>query len=154
VRILIVDDSVVMRKIVEGALRHSGLDLAEVLHAGDGAEGLAVLEARAARGELIDLVLCDVHMPVLDGLGFLAEKHRRNLAPAVPVVMITADASDPHLLHAIAAGAQGYIAKPFTVQQMRARVASLLTPAATRCMPAGSPTPHPTGGASSKSTLA
>jgi two-component system chemotaxis response regulator CheY len=155
VRILIVDDSVVMRKIVEGALRHAGLELAEVLHAGNGSEGLTALEALAARGESIDLILCDVHMPVLDGLGFLAEKPRRNLAPAVPVVMITADAGDPHLMQAIAAGAQGYIAKPFTLEQMQSRVAALLAPANARCngtVPATSLAPHRIGGASSTST--
>jgi two-component system, chemotaxis family, chemotaxis protein CheY len=125
-RILIIDDSVVMRKIVESALRHAGLEQAQVLHACDGLDGLALLETAAERNESFDLILCDVHMPVMDGLGFLIEKPRRNLAPGVPVVMITADASDPHLLQAIAAGAQGYISKPFTLEQMQARVASLL----------------------------
>lgn len=125
-RILIIDDSVVMRKIVESALRHAGLEQADVLHARDGLDGLAVLERTTERGELFDLILCDVHMPVMDGLGFLIEKPRRNLARGVPVVMITADATDPHLLQAIAAGAQGYISKPFTLEQMQARVASLL----------------------------
>jgi two-component system, chemotaxis family, chemotaxis protein CheY len=130
VRVLIVDDSFVMRKIVEGALRHAGLQLAEVLHAANGAAGLAALEDIAARGESLDLILCDVHMPVMDGLRFLVERPKRKLAPGVPVVMITADASDPYLLQAIAAGAQGYIAKPFTLAQVQTIVASLLPHAA------------------------
>jgi two-component system chemotaxis response regulator CheY len=125
-RVLIVDDSAVMRRIVEGALRHSGLELTEVLQAANGAEALATLERAAAEHQPFHLILCDVHMPILDGLGFLIEKPRRNLAPGVPVVMITADATDPHLLRAIAAGAQGYISKPFTLGQMQASVASLL----------------------------
>jgi two-component system chemotaxis response regulator CheY len=125
-RILIIDDSVVMGKIVENALRHSGLKLREVLHAANGVEGLAALENAAALNESLDLILCDVHMPVMDGLGFLLEKPKRNLAPSVPVVMITADESDPHLLQAIATGAQGYISKPFTLEQMQTSVASLL----------------------------
>jgi two-component system chemotaxis response regulator CheY len=124
-RILIIDDSVVMRKIVENALRHSGLQLDEALHAADGVEGVAVLE-RAALNQPLDLILCDVHMPRMDGLSFLREKPRRNLAPGVPVVMITADETDPHLPQAIAAGAQGYISKPFTLEQMRASVAPWL----------------------------
>jgi two-component system chemotaxis response regulator CheY len=45
--------------------------------------------------------------------------------------MITADPSDPYLLHAIAAGAQGYISKPFTLEQMQLRIASLLPDSAT-----------------------
>ena len=129
-RVLIVDDSAVMRKIVEAALRHAGLDIAAVSHASNGLEGLTELERTAARGESFDLILCDVHMPVMDGLGFLLERPQRNLAAGVPVVMITADAGDPHLLLAIAAGAQGYIAKPFTLEQMHRRVVSLMSTAA------------------------
>ena len=111
-----------MRKIVENALRHSGLQLDEALHAANGVEGLAALERAATLNQPLDLILCDVHMPRMDGLRFLREKPLRNLAPGVPVVMITADESDPHLLQAIAAGAQGYISKPFTLEQMRASV--------------------------------
>jgi two-component system chemotaxis response regulator CheY len=122
-RVLIIDDSMVMRRIVETALRHSGVEITEVLVARNGSEGLAVLEQTAAP---LDLILCDVHMPVLDGPGFLLEKRNRNLAPQVPVVMITADTSDPHLLRSIAAGAQGYIAKPFTLEQMHAGIAPVL----------------------------
>jgi two-component system chemotaxis response regulator CheY len=78
-------------------------------------------------------------MPLLDGPGFLLEKARRRLAPQTPVVMITADASDPHLLHAIAAGAQGYISKPFTLEQMQVRVASLLPAIAPQPQIGGAP---------------
>lgn len=127
VRVLIIDDSVVMRKIVEGALRHAGLDMGEVFMAPNGAEALATLETLAGRNESLSLILCDVHMPVLDGIGFLMERSRRNLLLQVPVAMITADSTDPHLSQAIAAGAQGYIEKPFTLAQIQARVTSLLS---------------------------
>jgi len=147
-RILIIDDSIVMRKIVENALRRSGLKLDEVLHAANGAQGLALLETLA---EPFDLILCDVHMPVMDGLSFLREKPRRNLAPGVPVVMITADESDPHLLDAIAAGAQGYITKPFTLEQMKTSITPLLTASGqaqpSRILPATELPPQTIGGA-------
>jgi two-component system chemotaxis response regulator CheY len=139
VRVLIIDDSMVMRRILESALRHSGLDLAEALHAANGMEGLAALENSAAEDLPLDLILCDVHMPVLNGLDFLLEKQRRNLAPGVPVVMITADASDPQVLDAVAAGAQGTISKPFTLERIKSCVASLLPPVA--------PAPSATGDA-------
>jgi two-component system chemotaxis response regulator CheY len=125
-RVLIVDDSLVMRRIVEAALRHSGLELTAVLQAANGFEALTALEQAAAQYQPLDLILCDVHMPILDGLGFLLEKPRRNLAPGVPIVMITADSTDPHLLRAIAAGAQGYISKPFTIEQMKSSILPLL----------------------------
>jgi two-component system, chemotaxis family, chemotaxis protein CheY len=130
VRVLIVDDSVVMRMIVERVLRQAGIDLGEVLYASNGAEGIAALEEAETAEAPLDLVLCDVQMPVMNGLDFLHEKRRRNLAPGVPVVMITAEGSDPRVLDAIAAGAQGYISKPFTMQQMQMSVAPLLMHAA------------------------
>ena len=126
-RILIVDDSSIIREIVETALRHLGLELHDVIHASDGQEALAALERADARGDALDLILCDVHMPVMNGLDFLLERACRNLAPGVPVAMITADATDPDLLRAISAGAQGHIAKPFTLRQMQTQVLSLIS---------------------------
>jgi DNA-binding response OmpR family regulator len=61
--------------------------------------------------------------------------------------MITADASDPHLLHAIAAGAQGYISKPFTLDQVRLRVATLLHNSTCNPQPAPASHPEQVGGA-------
>jgi two-component system chemotaxis response regulator CheY len=130
VRVLIVDDSVVMRRILESALRLANLHLTEVLHAANGVEGLAALEESATENQPLNLILCDVHMPVMNGLDFLLEKQRRNLAPGVPVVMITADATDPQVLQAVAAGAQGYISKPFTLERIKTCVESLLPPVA------------------------
>ena len=129
-RVLIVDDSVVMRMIVERMLRHAGIHLDEVLQAANGVEGLAVLDHAAASGDQFDLILSDVHMPIMDGLEFLLEKLRRNLAPGVPFVMLTADCNDPSAIRAVAAGAQGFISKPFTVAQMQNSLASLLLHAA------------------------
>jgi two-component system chemotaxis response regulator CheY len=124
-RVLIIDDSVVMQKIVESAIRNTGLEITAVLHAANGLEGLRTLQL-TNDAQPIDLVLCDIHMPVMDGLGFLSELRRRNFPANFPVVMITADPSDPHLVQALANGAVGYISKPFTVDQMRDRIASLI----------------------------
>lgn len=126
VRVLIIDDSETMRKIVEAALHHIVPHLGEVLHAANGMEGLAALEKSTAEGQPLSLVLCDVHMPTMDGLKFLLEKQRRNLAQNVPVAMITAGACDPQLLRAMAAGAQCHLSKPFTLEQFARCVSSLL----------------------------
>jgi two-component system chemotaxis response regulator CheY len=117
-----------MRRIVEGALRQAGLDLDldEVMHAANGIEGLAAIEQSIVDRHPLSLILSDLHMPVMNGLDFLLEKQRRNLAPGVPMLMITADAADPQVIKAIAGGAAGYISKPFTLQQIQTRVASLI----------------------------
>lgn len=123
-RVLIVDDSSVMRKIVERALRQAGLDLNRVFEAGSGREALVVLER-----EQVDLIVSDINMPGMDGLEFLRHLQSRALAPGVPVVMITTESGEEHVREALAAGAQGYIRKPFTPDQVRDRVLPLLAPA-------------------------
>jgi two-component system, chemotaxis family, chemotaxis protein CheY len=121
IRTLIVDDSSVMRKIVERALRQAGLNLAVVHEAGTGAEGLDVLRAQP-----VDLILSDINMPTMDGLEFVRQIRAQNLAPGVPVVMITTESSEEHVKQAILAGARGYIRKPFTAEQVKERVLPLV----------------------------
>jgi two-component system chemotaxis response regulator CheY len=121
IRILIVDDSSVMRKIVERALRQAGLDGLAVHEAGSGVEGLEVLKSGP-----VDLILSDINMPAMDGLEFLRQIRAQNLAVGIPVVMITTESSEEHVKQAIEAGARGYIRKPFTAEQVKERVLPLL----------------------------
>ena len=121
VRALIVDDSSVMRKIVERSLRQAGLEFLIVFEAGSGLDGLEVLKSRQ-----VDLILSDINMPLMDGLEFLRQIHRMGLAAGVPVVMITTESSEEHVKQAILAGARGYIRKPFTADQVKQRVLPLL----------------------------
>jgi two-component system, chemotaxis family, chemotaxis protein CheY len=121
VRALIVDDSSVMRKIVERALRQAGVELSELREAGNGAEALAVL---AQSG--VDLILCDINMPIMDGLEFVRRLKDMKNASGVPVVMITTEGSESHVVQALSMGAKGYIRKPFTPDQVKEHVLPLL----------------------------
>jgi len=120
-KILIVDDSAVMRKIVERALRQAGLNLGEVLEAGNGAEALVEVQ----KGSL-DIILSDINMPVMDGLEFLKNLPAVEAAKGVPVIMITTEGSEARVVEAISAGARGYLRKPFTPEQVKERVVPLL----------------------------
>ena len=120
-RVLIVDDSSVMRKIVERSLRQAGLELEEVREAGNGAEGLAEVQ-----GAPFDLILSDINMPAMDGLEFLQGLRELENAKNTPVVMITTEGSESRVVEALSAGARGYIRKPFTPDQVKERVAPLL----------------------------
>ncbi len=120
VRVLIVDDSSVMRKIIERSLRHAGINLLEVFEAENGAEALGVLNTTT-----VDLVLCDINMPVMDGLEFV--KHLSGIKRDVPVAMITTEASQGHVVEALRSGARGYISKPFTPDQLKEQILPLLT---------------------------
>jgi len=121
VKALIVDDSSVMRKIVERSLRQAGIDLAEVREAGNGAEALGVLKEST-----VDLILCDINMPVMDGLEFVKQLQTADNGKGVPVVMITTEGSESHVVQALSAGARGYIRKPFTPDQVKEHVIPIL----------------------------
>jgi two-component system chemotaxis response regulator CheY len=121
IRALIIDDSSVMRKIVERSLRQAGIDLTQVFEAGNGAEAIGVLQENP-----VDLILCDINMPVMDGLQFVKQLSGVPNAKDVPVVMITTEGSESHVVQALSCGARGYIRKPFTAEQVREQVIPVL----------------------------
>ena len=121
IRALIVDDSSVMRKIVERSLRQAGIELSKVFEAGNGAEALTILAE-----DSVELILCDINMPIMDGLEFLKALPSVENAKNVPVVMITTEGSEAHVVQAISLGARGYIRKPFTPDQVKEHVIPLL----------------------------
>jgi two-component system chemotaxis response regulator CheY len=121
IRALIVDDSSVMRKIVERSLRQAGLDLCKVMEAGNGAEALGILDANP-----VDLILSDINMPVMDGLEFVRQLQTVEKLRGVPVVMITTEGSESNVVQALSLGAKGYIRKPFTPDQVKEHVLPVL----------------------------
>ena len=121
IRVLIIDDSSVMRKIVERSLRQADIKLGDVLEASNGMEALAALNEKK-----VDLILCDINMPVMDGLEFVKSLPSIANAKGVPVVMITTEGSEGHVVQALSAGARGYIRKPFTPDQVKEHILPLL----------------------------
>jgi two-component system, chemotaxis family, chemotaxis protein CheY len=121
IRALIIDDSSVMRKIIERSLRQAGIDLSDVLQAGNGAEALSMLKDGP-----VDLILCDINMPVMDGIEFIKQLPGVENAKNVPVVMITTEGSEAHVVQALSCGARGYIRKPFTPEQVKEHVVPVL----------------------------
>lgn len=121
-KILIVDDSATMRKILMRTIRQAGLDCAGIVEAGNGAEGLQQLISDAE----IDLILSDVNMPVMGGLEFVTAVRAKPNGGAVPIVMVTTEGGDAMLQGAMNAGASGYVTKPFTPDSFRTAVLSAL----------------------------
>jgi two-component system chemotaxis response regulator CheY len=121
IRALIVDDSSVMRKIVERCLRQAGMDLGQVLEASNGAEALALVNENT-----FDLILSDINMPVMDGLEFVRHLKELENAKNVPIVMITTEGGEKSVLEALSLGAKGYIRKPFTPDQVKEHVIPVL----------------------------
>ena len=117
-RVLVVDDSVTVRMQVGGALRKAGFRVAE---AEDGQQAWHSL----AEGD-ISLVLCDVNMPVMNGLEFLEKKADTPSMVEVPVVMLTTEGQPEIIQRARALGAKGWLFKPFKVEFVLATVRKTL----------------------------
>lgn len=123
-RALIMDDSSVMRKILARALRLAGIEPLIVSEAGNGEEALELL-----RNSPVDLIVCDINIPCMDGLEFLRQIQSRH--PGIPVVVVTTESGAALVKGAIHAGARAYLRKPFTADQIKDRVLPLLdSPAA------------------------
>ena len=120
-RVLIVDDSSVMRKIVDRSLRQAGLQIKEVFEAGNGVEALARM-----RETRVDLILTDINMPTMDGLELVRQLQSIENAKDVPIVMVTTEAGEAHVVQALSSGARGYIRKPFSPDQIKERIFPLL----------------------------
>ncbi|CAN5551791.1 response regulator [soil metagenome] len=121
--VLLVDDSAMMRKVVIRTLKMAGPEFEQILEAGDGAEALTCL-----RENTVELIMCDINMPVMNGLELLQRIKEENLAVGVPIVMVTTEGSEPQVRQAILAGARGYIRKPFSADHIKNSVTPLLAP--------------------------
>jgi len=115
-RVLVVEDDPAIRRGVMAALAFAGY---EVLEAGDGPRGLALAEAAE-----VDLVLLDVVLPGTDGLEIL--RRVRESRPTRPVILLTARAAEDDRVGGLAAGADDYVVKPFSVRELLARVEAVL----------------------------
>jgi DNA-binding response OmpR family regulator len=115
-RVLVVEDEAPMRMALEDVLKAAGY---RVLTAADGEAGLAL-----ALEEKPDLVLLDVMMPKLDGLALCAELRRQ--ARATPVLMLTARGQVEDRVAGLDTGADDYLVKPFSTDELLARVRALV----------------------------
>jgi two-component system, chemotaxis family, chemotaxis protein CheY len=116
--ILAVDDSVSMRKMVGFTLKSAGYQVTE---AADGQEGLD----KAAQ-QKFDLVLTDHNMPVMDGLTLIRALRALPQYTGVPILMLTTESSDAMKAQGKAAGATGWMVKPFDPQRLLDVVAKVI----------------------------
>ncbi len=121
-KVLLVDDSAVMRKIIQRNIKETGLIVDEFVEAGDGNQALDKVNDN---GDL-DLILLDWNMPNMSGIEFVKTLRSLNLAKRIPVVMVTTEGSDAKVSEAKESGADGYLTKPFTADQLRDTLGSYL----------------------------
>src|SRR5579885_1576250 len=119
-RMLVVDDSPMIRKMVEGFLRHASTPI-EIFEASNGKDALAL-----AQSQRLDLILCDINMPGMDGFEFLRTLRAEDGTENIPVVMISGDGRAGRVKEAVEAGARGFLRKRFTAQEMRDQIVRVL----------------------------
>lgn len=115
--VLVIDDNTDIRQYERTLLQDEYI----VLEAADGKEGLAV-----ALKEVPDLVICDVMMPVMDGLEFTKQLKTNTATSHIPVIMLTAKNLEEHRAEGYEHGADSYITKPFHSKVLLARIENLL----------------------------
>lgn len=119
-KILIVDDSNTMRRIINNTLERIGFD--DNYHAEDGIEALKVLDIHPDVG----LILTDWNMPNMNGLELVRRIRSNKFYDDVPIVMITTEGGKPEVITALKAGVNNYIVKPFTPAVFKEKLNSIL----------------------------
>jgi two-component system, chemotaxis family, chemotaxis protein CheY len=117
-RILVVDDSASMRRILEATLKAAGY---EVTDAANGSEAMAAIKLT-----LFDLVLTDLSMPIMDGLTLIRSLRVLSAYKNVPIVVLTTEVNPDKIKQAKELGATGWVVKPFDGPQLLNAVRKIL----------------------------
>lgn len=118
--IMIIDDSASIRQVVNLTLKKSGYDVIEAI---DGKDALGKLD-----GQKINLIICDVNMPNMDGIAFLRELKQNPGYKFTPVIMLTTESQEAKMQEGKAAGAKAWVVKPFKPENMLSAIEKLILP--------------------------
>lgn len=119
--VLIVDDSAAIRKIIQRVLVQADVSLGTVYEANDGKEALEKM-----KNGKIGLILSDINMPNMDGLELLGKVRAVEAWQSIPIIMVTTEGSQNKVMQALELGANGYVRKPFTADQIKEKLAGLV----------------------------
>jgi two-component system, chemotaxis family, chemotaxis protein CheY len=114
-KILSVDDSATMRRIIKNQLKQIGFE--NVDEAENGRAALALLTKDA-----YDLLITDWNMPEMNGLDLVKEVRRTEAIKAIPILMVTTVSAKEDIVTALKAGVSNYVVKPFDAETLRAKV--------------------------------
>jgi two-component system chemotaxis response regulator CheY len=116
---LVVDDSPTMRQMVAFTLTNAGFDVVE---AEDGTDAVN----KVAAGPKVDIVVTDLNMPKMDGITLIKELRKLPAFKFTPILMLTTESADDKKVQGKAAGATGWIVKPFNPELMLKVIAKVL----------------------------
>ncbi|MGB9497737.1 MAG: response regulator [Dissulfuribacterales bacterium] len=112
--ILFVDDSPTMRSSVSFCLRNAGYRVTE---ASDGKDALQKLQSIEDKGQSLALIITDINMPEMDGITFISKVKETRLK-FLPILVLTTEAGESMIEKGRAAGASGWLLKPFQPEQL------------------------------------
>jgi len=114
-KLMIVDDSSTMRKIIKRVLRQAEIAVENILEAANGVEALEQLTSNPD----IAIILSDVNMPEMNGIELVARVRESKDKGSLPIIMVTTEGGEAMIENAMTNGANGYVTKPFTPESIR-----------------------------------
>jgi two-component system chemotaxis response regulator CheY len=121
--IMTVDDSSSVRQMVRFTLTDEGYQVIEAIN---GQDALTKMGTGDTSGSHVDMVITDLNMPVMDGIELIREIRRRPDSRFIPVIMLTTESQNEKKMEGKAAGATGWIVKPFRPDQLLAVIKKVL----------------------------
>ncbi|HEX2958844.1 MAG TPA: response regulator [Chitinispirillaceae bacterium] len=112
--ILIVDDSEIIREVLERTIHMTKISFSNIFKASNGAEAITIL-----KDQWVDLVFTDIHMPVMSGIELIEKMHTTPELRDTPVVVISTEGSTTRIDQLKAFDIKGYLRKPFTPESIR-----------------------------------
>lgn len=128
ITVLVIDDEAFMRDLIVRVLREVGVVNVET--ARDGSNALAIV---TRPGTSIDVILCDLEMPKMNGLEFVRQLRSSHLAPnpKVPVLIVTGHSEEGNVREAVQLGINGFLVKPISKKALEQRIKKALSSQAT-----------------------
>lgn len=119
--VLIVDDSEIIRSVLQRTLSMAKIPLSNVYHAANGQEAMDILDS-----SWIDLVMTDLNMPVMSGFELIDIMHNRNDLNLIPIIVISTEGSALRIDDLKDRGVKGYLRKPFTPESICSTLREIL----------------------------
>ncbi|KMP10960.1 histidine kinase [Candidatus Nitromaritima sp. SCGC AAA799-A02] len=119
-KVLVVDDSSVMRQIIKNTLKQIGFGGGNISDADDGDAGL-----KKAKDAPPDLIVSDWNMPKMTGIDFLKGVRSDGGLKGIPFLMVTSEADKEKIMEAVQAGVSQYIVKPFNANQLEEKIQAI-----------------------------